>query len=182
VRGEPISEALFGDLLASFERSAFRLELQPAYSEPCEHDTVQRFLAGRPQPPTEVPELREWFGQVSRLTRAGRTVQRVRVHEHPPTDYQRWERWIGQWNAAAGEHIRYMTRQQAHDAGLLPAAGSADWWLIDEDRLIVMRFDDGGRRLHTELVADRAAVTQACEWRDLAVRYSAPDEHRAAAA
>jgi hypothetical protein len=171
-----LTDTEFGELMRTFERSAFRLELQRAYSEPSEHDTVARFLAGDPQPPTEVADLVEWFEQITALTAAGRHVERVRVHEDPPTGYQRWERWMGAWNIRAGETIRYMTREKAHQIGLLPAAGDRDWWLLDEQLLIVMTFDDRGHRLDTELVTSPEIVEQARAWRDLAVQNSAPDQ------
>lgn len=180
--GTALAAAEFARLLSTFESTAFRLELQPAYSEPSEHATVARFLAGEPEPPTEVAGLQAWFEQIRRLAAEGRRVERVRVHEDPPTDYQRWERWIGAWNVEAGETIRYMTRARAYEVGLLPAAGTEDWWLLDENKLVVMRFDDQGNRIHNELVTDPARVLQACEWRDLAVHHSAPDEDRSAAA
>jgi hypothetical protein len=99
-------------------------------------------------------------------------MERVRVQEDPPTDYQRFERWLDQWNIPAGEVMRYMTLQRAREAGLLPAAGVNDWWLLDSARLIVMRFDGSGCRIASELVTDPARVLQACQWRDLAVHYS----------
>jgi len=168
--GTPITDAEFGRMLREFEASAFRLELQSAYSEPTEHATVARFLAGDPQPPIEVPELRDWFDQIRRLTSEGKTITRVRVHEDPPTDYQRWERWIGRWNTEAGEDITYLTRQQAHDIGLLPDAGDTDWWLLDDTTLILMRFDRDGRRIHNEIEKDPTVVARSRGWRNLAVR------------
>jgi hypothetical protein len=172
-----LSEADFAAALATFEHTAFRLELQPAYQEPSERDTVRRFVSGQPQPPTEVDGLRAWFDQVSDQTRRGRRIERVRVHDEPPTDYQRWERWIGRWNVAAGEEIRYLARGRAHIIGLLPAAGVLDWWLVDDARLIVMRFDQIGQRVETWLDDDPDTVNQARTWWDLAVRYSAPDSN-----
>jgi hypothetical protein len=166
----PITDAEFGHLLRTFQATAFRLELQPAYSEPTEHDTVARFLAGQPQPPTEVPELREWFNQVEALTSAGKSIRRVRVQEDPPTGYQQWERWIDQWNTDAGEHITYLTRQQARDLGLLPDAGDTDWWLLDDTLLILMRFASDGSRVSTETTVDPDLIAQARAWRDLAVQ------------
>jgi len=180
--GTTLTDAKFAELLGTFERSAFRLELQPVYSEPSEYDTVAKFVAGTAEPPTNVGYLVDWFDQIRELTRQGKRIERVRVHEDPPTDYQRWERWIGAWNTAAGETIRYMTRAEAYRVGLLPAAGNADWWLLDSSRLIVMRFDEEGNRIHNELVTDPQFVEQTRVWWDLAVRYSAPDEHRDAAA
>jgi hypothetical protein len=106
----------------------------------------------------------------------------METFSRPGLDYQRWERWISSWNIAAGETIRYLTRPRAHEIGLLPAAGTQDWWLLDSNRLIVMRFDAIGRRIHNELVTDSATVVQACAWRDLALHYSAPSEARSAVA
>lgn len=181
--GAALTGPEFDDLLRDgFDHTAFRLELQPAYLEPSEADTFAKFLAGSPEPPTNVPGLRAWYEQVAEQTRQGKRIERVRVHADPPTDYQRWERWIGQWNTEAGERISYLTRQKAHDIGLLPTAGSRDWWLLDSRRLIVMSFDSEGRRIHDELVTDPAIVVQACAWRDLAVHHSVPDTVRDAAA
>lgn len=177
-----ITDNEFGLLLRTFDRTAFRLELQPAYLEADEQATVARFAAGQPQPPTEVPYLRAWFDQVRALAGEGKTIERVRVHDDPPTTYQQWERWIGRWNVDAGETMRYLTRDQAHKIGLLPAAGVTDWWLLDETRLIVMTFDDQGHRIDTRIQTNPDTITQACAWRDLAVRHSVPEEPGRAAA
>lgn len=171
----------FAAQLRDFAHTAFRLELRQAYREPSEADTLARFLAGEPQPPTEVPGLAAWFDQIRRQTGEGKRIERVRVHDDPPTDYQRWERWIGQWNSQAGEHLRYLTRRRAHEIGLLPDAGSIDWWLLDSRRLIMMRFDDQGHRIGNELVTDAETVVRACAWRDLAVHHSTPDQPGSAA-
>lgn len=165
-----LSETEWAEQLRTFDDTAFRFECQPAYAEAEEAEAVRRFLAGNPQAATEVPELRAWFEQVATLVADGRRIERVRVHDEPPTPYQRWVRWIDQWNRAAGETIGYITRATAHAAGLEPALTDVDWWLMDEERLIVMRFDTRGRRIENELVDDPARVAQACAWRDLAVR------------
>ncbi len=175
-----LSEAEFWENLHDFQRSAFRLELQLDYREPGETDLADLWLAGEQVRPESDPGLAEWFRRVRQHVAAGRTVSRVRAHEDPPTDYQRWERWLGQWNATAGETIRYLTRAQAHEIGLLPAAGDEDWWLYDDTRLLVMRFV-GGRRVQNEIITDRATVRRACEWRDLAVRHSTLDHQGAPA-
>ncbi|MGX7669886.1 DUF6879 family protein [Plantactinospora sp. DSM 117369] len=177
-----LTDVEFAEHLRTFTRTARRLELQPVYLEPEEEATVAKFVAGQPEPPTEVPGLRSWFEQIAELTVAGKHVERVRVHEDLPTDYQRWERWAGQWNTAAGETIRYMTRTQAHAIGLLPAAGDVDWWLLDSELLIMMMFDGDGHRTRNELVADPLIVAQAQAWWDLAVRHSTPDPAPSAAA
>jgi transcriptional regulator with XRE-family HTH domain len=171
----------FAEQLRSFSDSAFRLELQPAYLEPVEREGLAKFLAGHPEPPTEIPGLDSWFEQIAELTRQGKRVERVRVHEDPPTGYQQWARWASRWSIAAGEVIRYLTRATAHEIGLLPADSDRDWWLLDSDRLIVMSFDAEGRRIRNTLVTDHATVAQACAWRDRAIHHGALETGSAAA-
>lgn len=178
-----LDEEQFGAALAGFEHTAFRLELQPAYSEPCEEGLLAAFARGeRPDPREAVPELRDWYGQVARMAAEGKRIERVRVQDDPPTLYQEFERWLDQWNIPAGEVMQYMTRATAHDIGLLPAAGDADWWLLDSSRLIVMRFDGQHHRISNELITRPETVVQACAWRDLAIHHSTREQFSGAAA
>lgn len=171
--GQHLGEDEFYVQLGSVTTSAFRLELQPFYYEPTEQPTVDRFLAGDPQDPTEVESLRAWYALVSRVTGDGAVVARVRVQADPPNRYQQWERWISPWNTAAGEDMRYLNEADARDIGLLPAASGPDWWLLDGDRLIVMEFDSEGRRVRSTLVTDPERIGQAKRWWQLAYAHSA---------
>ncbi|MGH3646809.1 MAG: DUF6879 family protein [Micromonosporaceae bacterium] len=153
--------------------TAFRLELQPAYLVPEEQEPVRRFLAGEVTDPWQDEDRKHpWWKLVTELTEGGGRMERVRVFEDPPTDYQRWLRWTSAVNVATGEVQWYVTRQQAHEFGLLPAAGNVDWWLFDSDRLIEMEFDQEGRRVRTELVTEPETVVQANAWRDLAIYHA----------
>lgn len=164
--------------LRSFDRCALRLEMQPQYDEPGELEQARQFATGEATLPTDDPGWRRWCAHIRDAVAAGKRVERVRVFEDPPTDYQRWLRWVSQLNVEAGEVQRYMTRERAHEVGLLPAAGDEDWWLLDDERLIVMRFDAHGRRVANELIVDPARIALAREWWDLAVRHSAPAASR----
>lgn len=170
--GVPLPDDEFIAAVLGFEHTAFRLELQPSYAVAYEDPLFAAFLRGEPGSPLDVPDLAQWYECVAWHVGSGREVARVRVQEDPPTDYQRFERWLDAWNIRAGEVMRYMTSQQARDAGLLPAAGHDDWWLLDSSRLIVMKFGTDGHRVRTEIVTDPAEVARACEWADLAVRHS----------
>lgn len=172
----PLTDAGFADIIrtfaARFERTAYRLELQANYVEAGEDDPVPAFLTGHPRHPSA--ELRDWFTQVAEATAAGKSVRRVRVQQDPPTPYQAWERWLGQWNTAAGEDIRYLSRLQAHTIGLLPAAGTTDYWMLDDQWLILMHFDKAGHRTGNEITDDPEPLEQARTLRDLAVRHGVP--------
>ena len=183
IRGTTLTEGGFGEALASYEHTAFRLELQPAYAEPAEAELVASFLAGHPADPiATVPGLRDWFDQVARQAGEGKRMERVRVHDEPPTGYQQFERWLERWNIAAGETMRYLTRRQAYDIGLLPAAGPWDWWLLDSTRLVIMEFDADGHRIRNTLTTDPEVVLKACMWRDLAVHHATLAERPVVAA
>lgn len=172
----PLPDSGFADIIrtfaARFERSAFRLELQANYVEAGEEDPVPAFLTGDPRHPSA--ELRDWFAQIAEATAAGKSVRRVRVQQDPPTPYQQWERWLGQWNTAAGEDIRYLTRRRARAIGLLPAAGTTDFWLFDDQWLVLMHFDQAGHRTGNEITDDPEPVERAQKLRDLAVLHGVP--------
>jgi hypothetical protein len=180
--GRALTPVEFGEVLHEFEHTAFRLELQSSYLEQEEAGIFAAFLRGEPEPPTTVDELGVWFGRIAAHVQQGKRIERVRVHQDPPTDYQRFERWLDRWNRQAGETMRYLTWQRAHEIGLLPAAGNTDWWLLDSSRLIAMRFDDEGHRVQNELITDPAVVIKACMWRDLAVHHSVLAQHQDVAA
>jgi hypothetical protein len=165
-----------------FEHTAFRLELQPAYAEAEEDPLLEAWLEGDRTPPIYDAASIEWLSYIRRAVALGKRIERVRVHDEPATRYQQWLRWMSRWSIEAGEQIRYMTRQRADEVGLLAAAGSEDWWLLDSSRLLVMRFTPDGRRIENELITDPARVVKACLWRDLAFHHSVPDtvpEHAA---
>lgn len=171
-QAQPITDTEFGEAIHQFEHTAFRLELQDSYLETEEAGIFEAWRRGEPYPPTRVPELSEWYQRVAAHVRQGKRIERVRVQQNPPTDYQCFERWLDRWNLEAGEKMRYLTHERAHEIGLLPAAGRTDWWLLDSVRLVAMHFDDDGRRIRNELITDPATVLQACAWRDLAVHHS----------
>lgn len=178
-----VTAAEFADQLAGVRVSAFRLEQQDQYSEPREDVDLARFLAGERDDPMTYPGFADWCRQITRLTQSGVRWQRVRVQQDPPTPYQRWARYVSQWNIAAGEDIRYLPRPVAHEIGLLPAAGPSDWWLLDDERLLVLTYDGDQHLVGRYLVTDADAVTQARTWRDLAVHHASTlDQIRSAAA
>lgn len=175
---QPVTEAEFADMLATFASSAFRLEARDFYAIGIEADNYRDFLDGHPQPPSEVDWWQDWLDQISQLTAEGRTISRVRVLAEPPTDYQRWLRWADPWHAAAGERIRYIPRTRAWRIGL-PLRH--DWWLLDEERVILMEFTPDGEIGPKTLITDPDEVFRCLAWRDLAIRNSSPAEQIPAA-
>lgn len=175
-----ITESEFDDLLQSFERSAFRLETRRFYALGYEREEYERFLAGTPTIPPLVDWWRPWLERIAQFGREGKTISRVRVLVDPPTRYQRWELWAAPWHARAGEEIRYMPQWRARQLGLL-GDKPIDWWLLDDERVIIMQFTKDGEIDRKTLTDDPATVARHLHWRDLAVRNATPAEKIAAA-
>lgn len=159
----------FNNLFRYFTETAFRLEAQPIYTVVDEQQSLDEFLRGTPRPVTEFAFYARWLEGIRDATSHGRRVERVRVLEEPPTDYQRWEIWSGQYNIAAGETIRFINRSRALEVGL-PVIN--DWWLFDSTQLALMRFDVHGEPLGGEIITDPVTVGQHRSWWDLAVAHS----------
>ncbi len=99
---------------------------------------------------------------IREATAEGRRFARVRVVSAPLTDYSRFGVFCSEHTNAAGEDIRYLTRDQADD---LP---DYDYWLFDSRKLMRMHFDDDERFLGGEIIEDPAAIVRHNYWRDAA--------------
>jgi hypothetical protein len=167
---QAITGGEFGHYMRTFESSAFRLEQQPAYAVDFEAEHVAAFRAGDVRDPREMPEFAAWLPTVAEHVAQGRRIERVRIHQDPPTDYQRWVRYVGRWNVEAGEVIHYATTEQARRAGLLPDAGPYDWWLLDDARILRMTFNDDNVCIERHLLTDEQSLDRARTWREQAIR------------
>lgn len=161
----------FGAIFRTSRRSAFRLETRDRYDVPSEHERVRRFLAGAPDD-DYLLAAHDWGAMTRAAAAEGRPFRRVRVVTVPLGDYSRYALWSAQGNLAAGEEIRYLDRGQADALGL-PVRPPHDAWLLDDERVAVLRFDDEDRLLGAELLTDPAAVEQHRAWRDIAWKASA---------
>ena len=117
------------------------------YNAPYENESVRRFLSGEPD---DLAWSNSWLQRVRDARAAGKIFARVRVVSVPLTDYSRFGVWASQFTVAAGEDIRYLTRDQA--AGL----PDYDFWMFDSRTVIKMHFDDQSIYLGGELIEDSA--------------------------
>ncbi|GAB3170271.1 hypothetical protein GCM10027059_36420 [Myceligenerans halotolerans] len=140
------------------------------YADDLKDDHFETYLAGNPYDPNQIPGFTDWLDHIRALTAEGRRMERVRIQQDPPTDYQRYARWVGRWNEEAGEVMHYTTPERARTVGLLPEAGEDDWWLLDDARLIVMEFDTAGELIGLRLETDEASLERARALRRLALR------------
>lgn len=176
--GKPLSDSEFRDLLGSFRKTAFYLETQERYALDYEAADLERFLAGNPQPPTEISWWRPWLDQIKSLTQQGKRITRIRVISDPPSDYQRWGLYALPWHRGAGEQVTYIDRDTARRIGL-PL--DHDWWLLDDVRVIRLNYTPEGRLSSMMLITAPESVAEYKTWRDVAVRNAIPAEEVTAA-
>lgn len=159
----------YADEFARYSHSAFRLELRAAYAVGFERDLFDKFRAGIPEPPDQFEEFRAWYDTIREKVAAGVTFSRVRIFDTPPTDYQRWTRYMDRWNTEAGEVIHYLAREDAARARITRAFGGRDFWLFDDRRVVIMSFDTENRCIKKELSTSKSDLQRARSWRDLAI-------------
>jgi hypothetical protein len=136
------------------------LEVRRRYNPSYEGESLRKFLAGEPD---DLSWMQAWLRMVRESTAEGRRLARVRVVDLPMSDWNRYSYALAEHNIAAGEEIRYLTRDEA--PAKLPGY---DYWLFDSSKLIVMRFDDADRFVGGELVEDPSEVVRANYCRDAA--------------
>ena len=165
------------ELLDTFTRDAFHLELKDDYRVAFEDDPTTRWLNGEPD---DFEWMKPWAARVRAATHAGRTVRRIRVITEPATTYIRWEHSVTHLNQEAGEDIRWLPRLLL-PAGIEFPAGGNDWWLFDDRLVTVGHFHDDLRVKGSELVTDPAIVADCVRVRDRLWRIAIPhSEYRPA--
>lgn len=149
--GEP-----FGRLFNEFTRSAWRWECQGTYHESDEVEPWARWRAGV----RDNSWIEPWTEAVRAMRRQGKTFRRVRMLTEPLTDYLRWMLDVTPANIAAGEDIRWTTKDVARDLGM----PSYDFYLFDDERLAILHFGEHGVS-GADLVDDADVVARHLAWR-----------------
>jgi len=134
---EPLSYEAFKALALS-SKQAFHLEQRDVYNVAAEDEPFGRWLSGEPD---DYAWHQDWLNFLRQATAAGVVVQRVRLASVPHSDYVRWGLDVSPLNIEAGEDIRYLPRHLT--VGIkLP---DEDYWLLDDDTLILSVFSPDGR-------------------------------------
>jgi hypothetical protein len=134
---EPLSYEDF-KALACARMRAFHLEQRDSYNVAAEDEPFRRWLQGKPD---DYAWHQDWLTFVRQATAAGVQVQRVRLASIPHSEYIRWGLDVSPLNIEVGEDIRYLPRHLTKDIEL----PDEDFWLLDDDALILSVFSADGR-------------------------------------
>ena len=138
----PMSHEDFGALFHTFRQTAFRLEVLSRYSVDAEAELFRQFLACEELTPIRDLEAgRIWIETIAHAVTQGKRWQKVHLIRGPLTDYLRFELWVYEQTAAAGENIGIIHVQP----GEVPELGRDDFWLFDDELAVRLLYDREGR-------------------------------------
>ncbi|MFF7180127.1 DUF6879 family protein [Streptomyces sp. NPDC008121] len=157
----------FGRLFKTFEHSAWHLETRGGYASDREDPGYAEFLKSG-MAPCDLDS--EWCVNIRRQTDDGKYVGRVRVVDSPPSDGQRFLLSYARCNAATGEDVRNLWREDAERVHL----PSEDFWIFDSRLVAMLHFDEGDALRDIEIITEPSEVLRFCQVRDAAVHASVP--------
>ncbi len=168
-----IEPAELGGLFRSFKHSAWRLETRRGYASDRDDDS---YIAFQETGSATWDLGSPWSVNMRDQTGAGKRVGRVRIVDDPPTTGQLFLLDYAKCNAATGEHIHNLWREDAERLRL----GDEDFWIFDSRLVAVLRFDDDDVLLNIELTTEPAEVVRYSMLRDAAMHHAVPFEEFAA--
>jgi hypothetical protein len=154
-------------LFEGFARSAWRLETLPAYNVPEEEEELSAFLRGE-RISNDYQD--EWTQEIANHVRHGRTMGRVHVITRPLTNYLRFEFMYYRPQVRAGEEVRILDITDRDN----PLEGVQDFWIFDENQVVLMNYEPDGSLKTQELHEGEPTIYQ--EYQRIALAESVPLE------
>lgn len=141
------------DLLRGSQRSALHLEMRDGYMR--DDPKLIAWKAGqRLDPADRASWWRPWLQLMAETVGRGVVVRRARIVSEPVSEYIRFEHDVTFTNLAAGERVRWLPRRRATDLAL----PGNDFWLVDDETLLVNHFSGEGDWTGNELISDETVV------------------------
>lgn len=119
-----------------------RVETLDRYVSASDGSELDRFLRGEPEPDRAAKA--GWLTRIRTDADAGRIWRRIRLVEPPLTDYVRYAcEWGYTDNTDAGEQVRVLDLSDA-PVGARVLVGIGDFYVLDDTRIVAMRYDEAG--------------------------------------
>jgi hypothetical protein len=152
-----VSGDILDECFRSFRHSALRLETLPAYTASSEAERIQAWRQGRARPERSV-RTSEYLREVAANVLAGRERTRVRIVDHPLSEYCRYQMAGYIESAAAGEQIRIVVRAGGSEQARQDLDVVSDFWLFDQgtehERAVLLQYDPKGALTGAHLAAE----------------------------
>ncbi|MFF3441458.1 DUF6879 family protein [Streptosporangium sp. NPDC002721] len=143
----------FGNLFTTFKSSATRIETLAVYRVEDERENYELYMTGALLPPAR---NEEWAANIRANVSAGKYMGRVHIIDHALTPYLQFEiDWYYAVNAAAGEDIRFIFRED------VPDVTYTDTWIFDDEKVVDLSYDAEGCLLYINRNDDPVRLEQA---------------------
>ncbi|HEU0087420.1 MAG TPA: hypothetical protein VFQ77_07195 [Pseudonocardiaceae bacterium] len=149
-------------------REAFRLEQEQSYAGVPDPGWAA-WKAGQPLP-ARTAENDEFLRKIAAHVGAGRRVYRVVIVDRPISEYLRYELTAFRMHVAVGEDVYVVWRDAHPDLAELVE----DFWMLDEELIAIMRYDEEKR--FVEVVQPTEPLETYMARRDLAMKHAVPLE------
>jgi hypothetical protein len=156
------------EFFALADHTIWRLETLPQYN-PRSDDAYQVWAErGVLLPLDQRSGKQQWMAAVAKATAAGKRVGRVRLH-HGPDAYGAYSLAVYGENATAGEDVRILDLR--HHPELAWLVGD-DFWLMDEQLAVLMRYHPDGEYLDRTTTRDPDILAACVGRRDLVLAHA----------
>ncbi len=139
----------FNAAFDNFRISASRLETLQHYAVSAEDAALRAFREGLPRPERSV-RTSPWLQRIAATTLAGKSWSRMRLVQHPLSEYVRYELISYVESQAVGEEIRLVDLNRHPELSSL----GPDFWYFDADTpsefAIIIHYDGNGSVLGYE--------------------------------
>lgn len=147
------------DELAAARRSAVHLEMRDVYDVESERESFAAWRDGfRHDPADRASWWVSWHDVVATTVGRGVVMRRARIVSEPASEYIRYEYDGTFTNIVAGEQVRWLPRRQATDIAL----PGNDFWLFDEETVIVNHFNGDGQSAGPEVIRNMPDLAKLC--------------------
>jgi hypothetical protein len=152
-----VSGDILDECFRQFRSSAFRLETLPAYDVSGEAERIEAWRDGRARPERSV-RTSEYLREIAANVLAGRERMRLRIVDHPLSEYCRYQITGYIESAAAGEQTRIVVRNGGSEQTRpdLDSVGG-DFWFFDmgtgDERAVLLEYDATGAFTEAHLAA-----------------------------
>ncbi|RIQ11895.1 hypothetical protein DY240_27925 [Jiangella rhizosphaerae] len=127
------------------------LEMRDVYTVESERDSITAWRNGfRRDPADWASWWRPWHDLVHATVARGVVMRRARIVSEPVSEYIRYEYDGTFTNITAGELVRWLPRRRATGIAL----PGNDFWLFDDETVIVIHFDGNGGAPSDEVSTD----------------------------
>lgn len=153
------------------QQSIFRLETLSMYQVP--KDFII-FKTWKKDKSIVNKAFRDWFHLLEKTKKRQVTMQRVRIITLPLSEYLKYEVDVWKQSAKKGEQIFFLESKLYQELIKQLQLKPKDFWLFDNNRVILFHYNKKGNFLKEELVQNKKTIKQYENFKEILLERSLP--------